>query len=68
MSLDSLIRLLFERSGGLFETPSELVYFVNMKGLSKPDKLTMCKLIEGLNKMGLERGGIRVTGARKRMI
>jgi len=33
MSLDSLIRLLFERSGGLFETPSELVYFVNMKGL-----------------------------------
>ena len=57
MSLDSLIRLLFERSGGLFETPSELVYFVNMKGLSKPNKLTMCKLIEGLNKMGLERDG-----------
>ncbi len=57
MSLDSLIRLLFERSGGLFETPSELVYFVNMKGLSKPNNRTMCKLIKGLNKMGLEKNG-----------
>ncbi len=57
MSLDSLIQILFERSGGLFETPYELVYWVNMKGLSKSNKRTMCKLIEGLNKMGLKKDG-----------
>ena len=57
MNLDSLIKLLFERSGGLFETPSELVYLVNMKGLSKSNKENMNKLIEGLNKMGLEKDG-----------
>jgi len=57
MNLDSLIKLLFERSGGLFETPSELVYLVNMKGLSKTNKRTMNKLIEALNQMGLEKDG-----------
>ena len=57
MNLDSLIKLLFERSGGLFETPSELVYLVNIKGLSKSNKENMNKLIEGLNKMGLEKDG-----------
>ncbi len=57
MNLDSLIRLLFERSGGLFETPFESVYWVNMKGLSKSKKRTMCKLVEGLNKMALKKDG-----------
>ncbi len=57
MGLDSLIRLLFERNGGFYETPSELVYFVNMNGLSKSNRETMHKLIEGINKMGLKRDG-----------
>ncbi len=55
MSLDSLIGFLFERSGGFFETPVELVYLVNVNGLSKTNIVTMLKLIEGINKMGLER-------------
>ncbi len=66
MSLDSLIRLLFERSGAFFETSSVLVYLVNMNGLSKSNKETMLKLIKGINKMGLEKDGkpvsVRVRG------
>ncbi len=57
LGLDSLIRLLFERSGGFFEIPSELVYLVNMNGLSKANRDIMLRLIEGINKMGLERDG-----------
>ncbi len=57
MGLESLIRLLFERSGGFYETPSELVYLVNMNGLSKTNTETMTKLIEGVNKMGLKKDG-----------
>jgi hypothetical protein len=57
MNLGSLIELLFKRNGGFFETPSEVVYLINMKGLSKSNRLKMHKLIEGLNKIGLERDG-----------
>ncbi len=57
MNLDSLIRLLFKRSGGFFETPSELVYLVNMNGLSKSNRVTMLELIEGINKMELKSDG-----------
>ena len=57
MNLDSLIRLFFERSGGFYESPLEMVYFINMKGLSKSKTVTMHKLIEAVNKMGLERDG-----------
>ncbi|MCP4682410.1 MAG: hypothetical protein GY864_08745 [Desulfobacterales bacterium] len=55
MGLESLIRLLFERSGGFYETPAELVYSLNMNGLSKSNRVTMLKLIEGINKMELEK-------------
>ncbi len=61
MGLESLIKLLFERSGGYFETPTELVYYLNMNGLSKSNRATMLKLIEGINKMGLERDGKSVS-------
>ena len=57
MNSESLIKLLFERSSGLCETSSELVYLVNMKGLSKTNKRIMLELIKGLNKMGLEKDG-----------
>ncbi len=57
MNLDSLIRLLFERSGGFFETPSELVYLVNMNGLSKSNRVIMLELIEGMNRMEIKRDG-----------
>ncbi|MCP4149972.1 MAG: hypothetical protein GY757_19655 [bacterium] len=57
MNLDSLIKLLFERSGGFFETPSELVYLVNMNGLSKSNRVIMLELIEGMNRMEIKRDG-----------
>ncbi len=57
INLDSLIDLLFKRSGGFFETPSELVYLINVKGLSKSNRIKLNKLIDGLNKMGLAKDG-----------
>ncbi len=55
MNLDSLIALLFERSGGFFQTPTDFVYLVNLDGLSKVNKLKLLRLIEGINEMGLKR-------------
>jgi len=57
MNLDSLIRLLSERSGGFFETPSELVCLVNMNGLSKSNRVIMLELIEGMNRMEIKHDG-----------
>jgi hypothetical protein len=57
VSLEALLGLLFERSGARFETPTELVYWVNTAGLSLPKRRLLEKIVEGLGGMGLNHHG-----------
>jgi len=57
LCLDSVLELFFNRGGGYYETPSEVMFFVNMEGLSKQKTEVMNTLIEGMNRMGLLRNG-----------
>lgn len=53
VSLETLLKLLFERSGVYMETSSEMIYLVNIAGLSAAYRSTLANLITGLNKMNL---------------
>ncbi|MBF0202881.1 MAG: hypothetical protein HQK67_00915 [Desulfamplus sp.] len=53
ISLQSLLKLLFDRSAVCMETHSEVIYRVDTDGLSAHYKKTLKNLIEGLNKMNL---------------
>ena len=41
ISLETLITLYFNRSGSLAETSSEIIYFLDTKGLSASDRQTL---------------------------
>ncbi len=57
VSLESLLGLLFERSGARVETHTELVYWVNTAGLSLPKRRLLGEIVEGLGGMGLNHHG-----------
>ena len=53
MSLDCILRLLFERSGARMETVSQVVYWVNTAGLSLSYRRLLAEVVEGLCAMEL---------------
>lgn len=55
ISLESLLKILFERRGSRLETDAEIYYWVNTAGLSIPYQRRLAQLVEGLNEMHLRR-------------
>jgi len=53
LSLESLLILLFERSGARMETGSQVIYWVNTTGLSRRYRRTLMAVAQGLCAMGL---------------
>jgi hypothetical protein len=57
VSLETILHLLFERSGARIETSSQVVYWVNTAGLSVPYHHLLTKVVEGLCAMDLKAQG-----------
>ena len=57
VSLDCLVRLLFERSGARMETASQVVYWVNTAGLSVAYQRLLAEVVDGLCQMDLKMHG-----------
>lgn len=57
VSLERVLRLLFERSGARMETPSQVIYWVNTAGLSLPNQRLVTEVVEGLCAMDLQEQG-----------
>jgi hypothetical protein len=57
MGMDSLIELLFNRTGAYIETSSRIVYWVNTKGLSVPYREKINNLAYAFNAMEVNRQG-----------
>jgi hypothetical protein len=57
VSLERVLRLLFERRGARMETPSQVVYWVNTDGLSLPNRRLLSEIVEGLCAMDLQDQG-----------
>jgi hypothetical protein len=57
VSLQQVLRLLFERSGSRMETPSQVVYWVNTTGLSLSNRRLLREIVEGLCAMDLQEKG-----------
>ena len=57
VSLEGLLKILFERSGARLETDTEIYYWVNTAGLSRPYQRRLAHIVEGLNTMTLRRRG-----------
>src|SRR5262252_625950 len=57
VSLETILHLLFERSGARIETSSQVVYWVNTAGLSVPYRHLLTKIVEGLCAMDLKDQG-----------
>jgi len=57
VSLQRVLRLLFERSGARMETTSQVVYWVNTAGLSLPNRRLLHEIVEGLCAMDLQEQG-----------
>jgi len=55
--METLISLIFKRSGICIETCSEIIYKISTKGLSLPYRDALEKIIEGLNAMNINRRG-----------
>lgn len=57
VSLDQVLKLLFERSGSRIERDKSVMYWINTTGLSRGNQQRLAEIVEGLNAMGLvERG------------
>ena len=57
VSLEQLLKLLFERSGSRIEREKMVLYWINATGLSRGNRHLLGKIVEGLSAMGLvERG------------
>ena len=54
VSQESILRVLFERSGSRVETSSEVIYWVNTEGLSVPYRRMLAEVAEGLCAMDLK--------------
>jgi hypothetical protein len=57
VSLECVLRILFERSGARLETASEVVYWVNATGLSLSYRRLLEEVVEGLGAMDLRYQG-----------
>ena len=57
VSLDCIVKILFERSGARMETASQVVYWVNTAGLSVSYQRRMTEVVEGLCAMDLRYQG-----------
>lgn len=57
VSLDCILRILFERSGARMETVSEVVYWINTAGLSLSYRRLLAEVVEGLCAMELRHQG-----------
>jgi hypothetical protein len=57
VSLDSILKLLFERSGARMETASQIVYWVNTAGVSVPYRRLLAEVAAGLCAMDLREQG-----------
>ena len=57
VSLEQVLRLVFERRGARMETPSQVVYWVNSAGLSLSKRRLLGEIVEGLCAMGLQDQG-----------
>src|SRR5438874_3140659 len=57
VSLDCLLRILFERSGSRMATASQVVYWVNTAGLSLPYRRLLSEVVDGLCAMELKDQG-----------
>jgi hypothetical protein len=57
VSLDCLVRLLFERSGARMETDSQVVYGVNTAGLSVAYQRLLAEVVDALCQMDLKMHG-----------
>ena len=57
ISLDCLLKLLFERRGARLETSAEVIYWVNATGLSLSYRRLLAELVEGLCAMDLRDQG-----------
>lgn len=53
VSLDCVLRILFERSGARIETVSQVIYWVNTAGLSLPYRRLLAEVVAGLCAMEL---------------
>lgn len=57
VSLDQVLKLLFERSGCRIERGGEVMYWVNARGLSRSNRRVLGEIVEGLNAMELMEKG-----------
>jgi len=57
VSLECILRLVFERSGARIGTSSEVVYWINTTGLSLPYRRLLAEVVEGLCAMDLRAQG-----------
>jgi len=57
VSLDCILRILFERSGSRMVTASQVVYWVNTAGLSLPYRRLLSEVVDGLCAMELKDQG-----------
>ena len=57
VSLEQVLRLVFERRGARMETPSQVVYWVNSAGLSLSKRRLLGEIVEGLCAMDLQEKG-----------
>jgi len=57
VSLEQVLRLVFERSGARMETNSQVVYWVNTVGLSLSNQRLLGEIVEGLCAMDLQEQG-----------
>jgi hypothetical protein len=57
VSVEQVLKLLFERSGSRIERDQEVMYWVNATGLSRAHRRVLGNIVAGLSAMGLvERG------------
>ena len=57
VSLDCILRILFERSGSRMATASQVVYWINTAGLSLPSRRLLSEVVDGLCAMELQDQG-----------
>ena len=57
VSLECLLKILFERSGSRVETDSQVIYWVNTTGLSVPYHRLLAEVVDGLCAMDLRDQG-----------
>ena len=57
VSLDCVLRILFERSGARMATVSQVVYWVNTAGVSLPYRRLLAEVVEGLGALELRDQG-----------